>query len=188
MPSASTSQLTCTSVLSQGQGEKLHCTTRFISYQKQNLNITTTEQSKTYQRSDSEASGSSLFECVKTPKKGHYRRESSSLSLFQSCRRPSECENEYSSQYPFNRSDSARSSGSQSFTFNHHQSRTSLASNTSCNSKLSFPDYTEEELAMLDGEEPTFESDLRRVRDYHVVTTAGELKACYQIKCMYIAL
>lgn len=29
---------------------------------------------------------------------------------------------------------------------------------------------------MLDGDEPTYESDLRRVRNYHVVTTAGEVE------------
>jgi len=33
--------------------------------------------------------------------------------------------------------------------------------------------YTEEERLMVDGDEPTYESDLTRVRDYHVVTTAA---------------
>lgn len=152
--------------ISQEQADK-YCTTRFYqtSYQKPSLNLSTAEHS--HQRRESELSQSSIFDCVK-PNNTHIRRESSSStgSLFQSCRRPSEDEHTY------HRSDSARSSGSNSFTFN-HPSRTSLASNASCGSRLSFPDYTEEELTMIDGDEPTFESDLRRVRNYHVVTTAG---------------
>lgn len=113
-----------------------------------------------------------MFDCVKTPPNNSLHRRdsssSSSLTLFQSCRRSSECENEY-------QCDSARSSTGQSFTFN-HSSRSSLASHNSYISRLSFPDYSEEELAMADGDEPTYASDLRRVRDYHVVTTAGTFK------------
>jgi hypothetical protein len=174
------SHLTAHTVVCQGQADK-YCTTRFMtsSYQKQTLNLTATKQPTAYQRAESESSQSSIFDCVKPPNNSsvHERRESSSSlsSLFQSCRRPSDCENEYTDTYSYNRSDSAISSGSQSVAFNNnHHSRTSLASNASYSSRLSFPDYSEEELAMLDGDEPTYESDLRRVRNYHVVTTAGE--------------
>ncbi|KAL7507055.1 hypothetical protein ACHAXN_004266 [Cyclotella atomus] len=152
-----------------------YCTTRFYqsSYQKPSPTVTSSYSPAVHNRRDSEPSQNRIFDCVKTPNETHVRKESSSSlgSLFQSCRRPSESDNESNRSY--NRSDSAHSSGSQSFTFNHHNSRTSLASNVSCGSKLSYPDYTEEELNMLDGDEPTYESDLRRVRNYHVVTTAA---------------
>jgi len=142
--------------------------TRFTqpSYQKPTLNITPVKQSKLHRRREVDSS-QGIFDCVKTPPNSLHRRDnsSSSLTLFQSCHRSSECENEY-------QCDSARSSKGQSFTFNHN-SRSSLASHNSYSSRLSFPDYSEEELAMADGDEPTYASDLRRVRDYHVVTTAA---------------
>lgn len=174
-------------VMLQGQADK-YCTTRFYqsSYQKASPTVTSSHSPAVHNRRDSEPSQNRIFDCVKTPNETHVRKESSSSlgSLFQSCRRPSESDNECSNR-SYNRSDSAHSSGSQSFTFNHHNSRTSLASNVSCRSKLSYPDYTEEELNMLDGDEPTYESDLRRVRNYHVVTTAGEFD-CLLIHAIFM--
>jgi len=50
-------------------------------------------------------------------------------------------------------------------TRSNYTSKASLISAFSSNSQLSF--YTEEEKNMVDGDEPTYESDLGRVRNYH---------------------
>eukprot|EP00804_Cyclotella_cryptica_P001736 CCRYP_009098-RB/>CCRYP_009098-RB protein AED:0.03 eAED:0.03 QI:517/1/1/1/0.66/0.75/4/2715/734 len=172
-----------------GLAETYLTTTGFFlpSYQKHNTNTSITEQSTKHLQRESELSEKGLFDCVKTqnePRLLVTRESSSSLpSLFQSCRRSSQgkCDNEYidqseNNEYTYHRSDSARSYASHSFASNHNHSKNSLTSaisNVSCGSRISLRDYTEEELSMPDGDEPTYESDLRRVRNYHVVTTAA---------------
>jgi hypothetical protein len=171
-----------------GQGQTDKCTKRHLSsYQKQINHVSILQRSLSLPSSrvqrDIELSQKGLFDCVKTPNNSLNTTQDSSgsvTSLFQSCRRPSEYDNEFNdpslnNEYPYHRSNSAPPSASPSLASANNHSRTSLASGVSnaSSSKLTFRDYTEEELNMPEGDEPTFESDLSRLRDYHVVTTAG---------------
>lgn len=143
----------------------------------------------------------SLFDCVKRPNKNTSLQTKASssaslTSLFESCKRKisnaSDYDHEYyedeafdqsRSNYSYQRSSSIGSYGSHNLTqtpqhyLPNQHSRTSLQSgisnSTSYASRLSFNDYTEEELNMVDGDEATFESDLSRIRNYLVVTTAA---------------
>ena len=153
---------------------------------------------------------SGVFDCVKRsaapqPPQPLQRKVPSSgslTSLFETCLRSDDDENEYEeesdlasyySRGTFNRSCSGSSRGfhrscsvnsqySQGSAHSNHShnsyhlpsnaaSRTSLASAFSSAAQLSY--YTDEEKNMADGDEPTDESDLRRIRNYHVVTTAA---------------
>lgn len=123
-----------------------------------------------------------------------------SLSLFDSCIRSSSCDddennnNEYyhaNNHVDYNKSNFHKRSFSQSSVFsscssttgtgyfNHvavaapvssaHLKSTSTSSLVSAAAQM----YTQAELEMENGDEPTYESDLMRIRNYHVVTTAA---------------
>ena len=80
----------------------------------------------------------------------------------------------------------SNSSSASNYSHNSYYNNTMPASNTSKSSLVSAfsstslsasfspsPYYTEDEINMMDGDEPTYHSDLARVRNYHVVTTAA---------------
>ncbi|KAL7541603.1 hypothetical protein ACHAXR_011067 [Thalassiosira sp. AJA248-18] len=138
-----------------------------------------------------------------TRKINHSSSSASLTSFFESCVRSDHNDNEYTnnedgcssssdqdgsyySTYNNYQRSSSLGSGSQtgshtSSIYSHNSYYQTLTNTTSkaslvsafSNASSSQLSFTQEERNMADGDEPTYESDLRRSRDYHVVTTAA---------------
>ena len=146
-------------------------------------------------RATSSGSLTSLFEtCIKPIV--NYEEEENEYATYKYCyNEDASVENGsyYSSNHvrraSYQRSVSNNSTASSSHSHNSHYntiklpsaattSKSSLVSAFSSTSLMSAsfspsPYYTEDEVNMMDGDEPTYHSDLTRVRNYHVVTTAA---------------
>ena len=133
-----------------------------------------------------------------TKTKPHHKRHTSSSgslsSFFEACMKSTdgnEEENEYTAEFhaeeiidaatsesrrcSFRRTHSIGSSSiTSNYSHNSYQPPSGMLSNTSLVSFVSQLSYTEDEQTMVNGDEPTFDSDMKkRVRNYHVVTTAA---------------
>ena len=151
------------------------------------VGTTTGIQSHWLDSSGGEERGGSVFDCIRAPSAPSSsfapRRISSAGSLgmlFGNCMRPGDDDDDENEYYDADERSETASSYLRTCSSLSRDSSSSHCSYARGGKTLDeyFPspreeDYTDEELGMVDGHEPTRDSDLRRVRDYHVVTTAA---------------